>query len=62
MEQPPVAQFHEDRETRLHHRRSGRRSYLVAVPVVAAVAMVAILGAMGPRPAPAQTGHPSPSP
>jgi hypothetical protein len=63
MAQPPVADFYEDKETRMRHRRSGRRSYLVAVPVAGLVLAVAVLGAVGPRIAPAHTGGtPSTSP
>ena len=56
MAQPPVADFYEDKETRLHRRRTGRRSYLIAVPITGLVLAVAILGAVGPRNAPAHSG------
>ena len=61
MAQPPVAEFHEDREMRLRHRRSGWLPCLVAVPVVVAVAAVAILGALGPKTGPSRTNQPTPS-
>ena len=49
MEQPPIVEFRDDREARLDHGRSGWRAYLVALPVVAAVAAVAFLGVTGPK-------------
>jgi hypothetical protein len=62
MGQPPIADFHEDREARLHHRRSGRKAYVVAFPMVAALIAVALLGVAGSRLAPTGKAQASGSP
>lgn len=59
MGQPPIADFQEDREARLRHGRSGRRAYFVALPVIAAVVAVALLGMIGSRIAPGGKIRPS---
>lgn len=61
MNQPPLAHFQEDREARLHHRKSDRRTYLVALPVVAAVVGVALLGVLGSKVAPDDKDRPAAS-
>jgi hypothetical protein len=66
MEQPPILELRDDREARLDRGRSGWRAYLVALPVVAAVAAVAFLGVIGPKGTPTGTtrpsAHPTPTP
>ena len=59
MKQPPIVEFRDDREARLYHGRSGWRAYLVALPVVAAIAGVAFLGVTGPKGTPSDTARPS---
>lgn len=61
LKQPPLAGLLEDREARLHHGRSGRQGYLVALPVVAAVVAVALLGMLGSKVAPEGKVRPSAS-
>ncbi|HEX7490809.1 MAG TPA: hypothetical protein VF337_03790 [Candidatus Limnocylindrales bacterium] len=54
-----MARFHEDREVLLPHSKSGWRAYLVALPVVAAVVAVVLLGVAGSWSAPEDTARPS---
>jgi hypothetical protein len=62
LKQPPIANFQEDMEARVCRRRSGRRGYFVALPAVAAIVAVALLGMVGSRLSSAGNAHPSGSP
>ena len=60
MQQPPIADFLEDIETRQRRGRLGVKHYLAAVPVVAVLVAVVALGASGPRP-PMMRGNAAPT-